>query len=68
MQIIDLVMIPGLDPYSTNFVNDLKISLIGKTPEIGKNFFGLIEVDLPEMGIRSFDKFMFVNNKTTNVQ
>jgi hypothetical protein len=68
MQIIDLVMIPGLDPYSTNFVNDLKISLIGKTPEIGKNFFGLIEVDLPRMGIRSFEKFMFVNNKTTNVQ
>ena len=48
MQIIDLVMIPGLDKYSGAFVHDLKICLVGKTPEVGLKNLGIIGFSLGE--------------------
>ena len=52
MQILDLVIIPGLDKFSEMFVNSLKVSLIGETKEIGMN----------EIGIKNIDTEFFASN------
>lgn len=52
MQILDLVIIPGLDKFSEMFINSLKISLVGETTEC----------NLTALGIKSIEKKFFANN------
>lgn len=46
MEIIDLIMIVGLDPFSNHFIHSLKVSLVGPTIDNDKSVLGISDVDL----------------------